>query len=130
MAPTTPKHGLVLLYLFSLASAQGTPTDLKSCVDVNCPILPNSTVTECKVNNHTLSAVGVSPFNFTIGNESGAPEYSMAWTVGVQEVPLSEIDKAPDHDDTNFVKMERTYFLGSPKEVNLTDNKTLGGCAL
>lgn len=86
MARTTLKHGLVFLYPLSLNSAQGTPTDLKSYVGVKCPVLPNPTAAECKVNNHTLSAVGVSPFNFTIGSEPGAPQYPMAWTVGVQEV--------------------------------------------
>jgi hypothetical protein len=96
-----------LLMVLSIASATG---ELVGCGTLEC---------DCQVENRTLSALGQASFNSSyIGNGT----MPLTWTLGLQET------QDPDRPSIDLI--DRSFYLGLPQNVSLSDTTAFGGCAL
>ncbi|KAF4159491.1 hypothetical protein CNMCM6936_006270 [Aspergillus lentulus] len=96
-----------LIMVLSIASAT---TELVGCGTLEC---------DCQVENRTLSALGQASFNSSyIGNGT----MPLTWTLGLQET------QDPDRPSIDLI--DRSFYLGLPQNVSLSNTTAFGGCAL
>ena len=114
----------LVLSLTSTAAAQwlnGKP--LGSCADIDCPSASNDTIqSSCQVANQTYDGVGIATFPSTITADSSSQ--NLTWTVAYHDYTNYDPDR--NHERT----IEKAFFLGTPQNLNLTEERGMHGCAV
>lgn len=90
---------------------QNLSSTIVGCIDVDCPIRPNTTDTQCTVIDQTFHAVGLARIPVTSKSLTG-----LSWTEGVAAV-----------DAIGNRTYLTNFYLGTPPDTNLTGT---GACAV
>ncbi|KAG4433516.1 hypothetical protein IFR05_010999 [Cadophora sp. M221] len=83
-------------FLLSLPSTS-TAKDIGTCVDVNCPVVPNSSAADCKVVNQTFTGIGIVDYTVPIADGGIDLSWTRVFYIGTsldEDLNSEELDYA------------------------------------
>ncbi|PGH26424.1 hypothetical protein AJ80_01922 [Polytolypa hystricis UAMH7299] len=117
--PVTWLNAFLLLHFLHTTSAH---SELVGCDTFKCPI-GNGGNSFCAVGEINFTAIGISSFNSTYVNNGTTP---LTWTVGATAYPANVYPP----QDSQYIRVSRSFFLGVPPTADLVDNDSFGACAI
>jgi len=102
------QHIFTLSYLLAISTISRAADDIGTCVDVECPVVPNSSAANCIVANQTFTSIGIVDYSVPI-TEGGL---DLSWTLGIDDQILES--------DQYQREVERVLYLGTSPDVDLT----------